>query len=696
MDITRTVKKFGGGDYTSISSAFTDLLLSGVSAGETFTFNIIVDGNSYSESISGTIPNSGTINIVGDNTLWILSSGISIYGDRFSDYSINLKIQNFILNTSGLNTNFATVNSNFGLELQNNNIINNNYGIYNSGGFLKIIETDSCAIPGTGVYFLSGSGENVIEKLKISNYATGIYTTNCFISNSILHNNSTAIYSNSDSNIIVTSNLFYNNTKAINMDSGNLIITKSTIDDSILINNTLVKVNESILYSLSGVALSGSYLYNSNINNQSSFDVNITEYNNIYTDPKFNNINIGDYRLKFEQTNGSDCVEHLYNPNLSDDVIIDLSVASLQIFDNINIINYEQFLPFTYIQNESMVFSDYNKEYKFAEKKSNYKNLQYNLILNAKFSEFDILTKPSLEIDPNIKNHLSPWDWDIKTFSSTKIGNNDTYIIPRSVINIEDILTLKLGETLGTVFYKNLSKKNITPYDKINYRGVCYDTELSNPSQSILWLIEGNNQTLIKQNAFTKESLETYPLLCPNTNKKTVTISGVIYTGVDGDYYSFIKADDPNIKILGNSEIGDFQWIPTNLNTKFDIRGITNYESNLFLTAGQYPEGVSDRSQVQIGNPLGIILWYNNNDLFYNYIKNPDEINGPKITILSSGNYYPTDLTVYEDGSLLVADYFSPSGIFKYELAYDYALIQTSYDNETKVLLREYYNDIYL
>jgi hypothetical protein len=54
---------------------------------------------------------------------------------------------------------------------------------------------------------------------------------------------------------------------------------------------------------------------------------------------------------------------------------------------------------------------------------------------------------------------------------------------------------------------------------------------------------------------------------------------------------------------------------------------------------------------------------------------------------------YPTDITVYEDETLMISDYSQPK-IYKYNFAYDYAIVGTSYDNLTQILLREDYNDV--
>lgn len=697
MALIKTVRKDGTGDYTSISTCFTEMLASGVSeSGSIVEYAILVDSGFYQESLSGYIPYSGIFTITSSGAILDLPSAITVSGERPSPLIPNLEINNFTIIASGLSTYIVNIDADFGISLKDIQLIEDGYGIYNSGGYLNIFNCESCATESGYPYFLSGSGINSINGLHISNYGTGIYVTDSTIENSIFNNNLTAIYSNNNFNFNINKSLFYNNNYAVNVGSGNLYIDNSTFDDPIYFSGGLVCINKIIVsdpIGISGGANYGSYIKNSCLYPAPILDTNISGINNINQDPLFNYSGIGDYRLQFQEVTGSPCIEVEDSLDLSG-VTISINNSMLQLFNDEKTIYSQTVLPFIYTQNSSIILSDYNKEYKFAELIEYYNDITYKLFFNTLFTEYNVKTESSFETNQNLP-HPYPWDWDIKTFNTTRIGYDETYIIPRSIVNIEDIIDSRLGNLKGTIFYQNLNSNNITVYDQINYKGICYDSFSSNSSESIIWIIDGNNQSLIKQNAFTGENIEVYPLLVNVFPKNTyVKPSGLIYTGVNGDFYTFIKTDDPSIEVRGYSEQGDFQWLPTNLNTKYDIRGIVSYDTNLFITAGAYQDDVSSRYIMTSGNVDPYILMYKNNDLFYNYLKMPNEEYGPKQFSLASGNYYPTDLTIYEDGSLLVADYFSESGIFKYNLSYDYAITKISFDNETVILLREYYSDV--
>jgi hypothetical protein len=472
----------------------------------------------------------------------------------------------------------------------------------------------------------------------------------------------------------------------------------SNFDDEIHVDNTTLEFDKCILNYSGGVQpnpnqpLLGSYFKNSCLNPLHILDSNISGINIRYLDPKYNNVAIGDYRLKLNQTNGSPLIEFVDNSNIASGVTISLDNYKLDLTDSMGNINHDLYSQFVYVQDSTIVLSDYNKETKWAEFANDYKNLDYKIRSILNFSEYNVRTVSSLSINDNEADPY-PYDWDYKKITSTKIGD-EYFIIPRSVISVEDIINTKIN-TVGTVFYRGITKNNITVLDNRNIKGVAFDAKQSNVSESVTWLIDGNNQTLIKQNVFTGTAIETYPLLCPSKYKGKVKPSGVIYVGVDGERAKFLRSDDPNQELFG-SEGGEFSFLPTLMNTKYDLRGVTVYNDNLFITASEYQLDVNDRTIVPSGVSFGRLLQYYSNDLFYNYIKFPGQDGGPIKHSLSLYNKYPTDITKYEDGSLLVADYYSQSGIFKYRLAYDYAMISTSYDNETRVLLREFYTDVRL
>jgi hypothetical protein len=700
--LLKYVKRDGTGDYTTITTAFNDMLVSGLAAsGDITTYTMIVDGGSYSGTISGFIPYSGTFNIIGSGTYWCLVSGIGTVSGNYSySYAPNLYIEGFTIDCSGLPNYWFTVPSGFGLSVKNTQLINNSSGVLNYGGTVQFENLDSYGINNKNyfLYDISG-GTNVVTNCSISNYGTGIYCTNPIIHNSCIHDNYVGVYYGNSFTIDIFGTLMYGNTYAdINVGSGTLYLTNSTFNSPIYINNAFIYADKIIsktsVINISGGASTGSVVENSCLYPGSTLATTISGGYNIHLDPKFNDSTNRDYRLQFKQTDGSPCVEIKPNLNLDSSITYDLDATKLRIFDSRGLLKTSDFLQYIYTQDDTIVFSDYNRELTFADLVSNYKNLRYELYVNMVFDEYNVNTYPSFDINFNNPD-LYPWDWDIITLKTTEIKDYNNYIIPRSVINIEDVMGTKLGIIPNAIFYRDIVKDNIKVYNKYDYRGISYDYNQSHAGRNIMWVIDGTNQSLIKQNLYTGEELEYYPLLCQTPTKSVIRPSGLIYTGVKGDYYTFILSDDPNKKIIGLTELGDFNWIPTNMNTKFDLRGAKVFKDNIFIAAGQYPLDITNRNIIPTGEPIGKLLQYNTNDLFMNYIKYPaGEDNGPVIHTLASGNYYPTDITVYEDGTFLIADYYSASGIYKYKLAYDYALIQSNYDDETKVLLREQYDDV--
>lgn len=694
--LIKYVKTNGTGDYTDITNAFDDMLISGVAASGNITeYMMIVDGETYSGTFSGEIPYNGKFNVIGSGTYLHLITEINNIQGTYSDpFTPNLNIEDMVIDCSGLSNYSFLVPSGFGLSIKNTEFINNISGIYNAIGTVVLDNVSSCGISGSSFKFLYdiSGGLNIVRNSNISYYDTAFYSKNLTLSDSFIHSNSTGVCYVSGYDIFINKSLFYDNEQDINIQSGNLYLDNSTLNDHILVQNTYVYANGNIITTpnnISGICQTGSYLINSCLYDN-IINPTLSYSGNIYGDPLFNNSSIGDYRLKFKQTEGSPAVE--VKPNLNYDSSIEFitDASKLQLYDSRGKLINKEFLPYIYTQGSTITLSDYNREIKFAEILNLFKTITYKLIVNLKFEETNVLTTSSFNLNQN-EPDLYPWDWDIKEIDTTQITNENKYIIPRSVINIEDIIASKIGLVPTQVFYSDIVKENIKVYIISDLRGIAYDYSLSSPGQTILWTLDGNNQSLIKKDAYIEDYIENYPLLCYSPTKTLVRPSGLIYTGVRGDYYTFIKYNDPDTELLGLTELGDFNWIATDINQKYDLRGVLIYKDNLFITGSKYSTDVTNRTITSSGESIGYLFWYNNNDLFTNYIKPTNNIN---LAVLSSGNYYPTDLTMYEDGTLMIADYLSNSGIYKYKLAYDYCLVNSSYDNETNILLREYYTDV--
>lgn len=716
--LTKYVRADGTGDYTSISVAFNDMLASGLAAtGDITEYYMYVDDNDYTTSITGTISSGEIFNIIGSGTLWDGVSqiyNVSGYSENTSTSNLIIKNMTFVGNTLGTKT---RVN----LLLENCEIIGNNPSFTLKDQALTLNNINLCksnASVGTAINVTKASGtinitNSIISRIQYLIYA--FYHVDVNIDNSKIFNVTNSIIApNSTFNVSVNNLLSYSKFGYfLNSSSGNVYIDNSTLvnyDENIYAllwnqsSNNTFKINKSILMDynnapLFGTVKDGSWVKNCCIVTTGTYplgwsDSDISGYNNIYTEPLFNDVNNYDFRLQYKEFDGSACVEFQNTNQYPSDVNISLDQSSLKIYDENGKSELYRFLPYIYKQGSSIILSDYNKEIQFAKDKAKFKNLKYNLLTTAEFSETGVLTEASFDKDVN-KPDSKPYDWDYKHFQTTRIGYNESYVVPRSYISLPEILIQKLGVDTDDVLYQDITKQHIKVYEKQRYRGVAYDYTLSKPTEAVIWIVNGNNQSLIKQNSFTGEELNEYPLLCPTATKTHIKLSGVVYVGVDGDSYKYRNFNNPNEILLSENNQGFFQWICPDINTKYDIRGIVSNKDYIYITASDYQtQDILNRSSIPSGQPIGKVLWYNNNDLFYNYTKKPNETNGPLESNLAPGNYYPTDITVYEDGSLMIADYHSASGIYKYKRTYDYALVTSSYDDGSRILLRENYNDI--
>jgi hypothetical protein len=691
-----------GGDYNSIEAAFDDMLISGVADPSIDNFMMTVDSGVYTGTLSGFIPNSGTFRIHGNQTYFILDNSINLSGNKKYTYQNNLILDNFIIDCSGVSSYWYVITSGFGLQLSNIQLINNFNGILNSSGSLECVGVSSCGLSGSvsGSYFLiSDSGMyNDIQGSMISCYNTGLFGNKFRIGydQSIIHDNGVGIYCSGTNNILDFYNsLMYNNSTDINIHSGELYTNQSTFNSPIYIKNTLFQGYRIIASGIEGPAYVGSSLNDSCLYPYSILDANIATSNIINKDPKFNDAANNDYRLKFGQ-NGSPCIS-ISTIEDYDSVDFNLDTSKIVLSDDRGKII--EFLSGIFVQNNTLIFSDYGQEIRFAEFFKLHKNTKYKIGFNILFDQYDTMLKNSFSPQDDIDDP-HPWDWESMEIQTPKITEYNTYIIPRSFIDIPSIIDSKSNGILTQkVYFSGVNYDNIKLYKKYNIKGISYDEDLSSPNNSVAWLIDGTNQALIKENVYTNEELEYYPLCCSTPSKGQIRPSGLIYTGVKGDYYTFLKFSDPNKELIGPSENGDFYWVKTDINTTYDLRGIKTYKDNLFITGSQYiGNTVTNRYDIPLFNSVGIVLQYNSNDHFFNYIKMDDKTNtdplSPKLHILQDNNHYPTDITTYEDGSLLIADYLSKSGIFKYRPAYDYALITSRYDNEARVLLREFYDNV--
>jgi hypothetical protein len=699
--LVKTVKINGSGDYTDLASGVADILSSGLAATGYYTEYVLnVDNGEYSGYFEATVPYSGLLKINGSGTWFVPSQASVISGESFLN-SPNVEISDLSINATNATEVFNVYNGTT-FKLKDLEILNATNGIINSG----VLELENVSAHGIGYTsggcFLKDYGATLVHNSKIAFFVSGIYSSDLTVYNSVIHNNSYNVVGYSGI-LNLSEVLIYGGGSGIVMEvvpTGYIYIEKSTIDSPIpiYISGCIVQVGDSILYGdtycIHGSLISG--LVEDSIMYPSGTPLTITSTNTSNLDPQFKNRTIGDYRLKFIQTIGSPAVEFKDNGLFSSGVEIYTEQGQFYISDARGGIRATEFRNFVYRQGNTLLLSDYGKEIDFANMIYPYSDLSFSVEMIANFSVSGVPVNPSFSA---ANTNAFPYDWDYTYFETAEITDRHKYLIPRSVVDVASVISGYIGNVSDSVIFSKMDKTSIRAYLFKDYRGVSFDYDLSTASQPILWVLEGQNQILSQTNAFTGEHYADYPLFVPNLSGKPIVLpSGMIFVGVHKDQYRFILESNPNIEILADNRDGYLNWIATDIDTHKDARGVLAYKGNLFITATEYsPQSIFDRTTIPIySGSNGKLLLYDNNNTFEHYIANYTTQLGPSGFLLDSGNCYPTDLTVYEDGRLLIADWNEHDKLFKYKLAYDYAIVQSSYDTETRILLREYYDNVEL
>lgn len=695
----KTVIKTGGGDYTDFVTAVSDILVSGLAAtGYYDQYVLAVDSGLYSGYFSANVPYSGQLNIVGDST-WFIPTGTStISGVVFGN--VNVKISNFSIQCSSCANTIFNIYSGSALSLVDTDFLSTTNGIINSGT-LYLDNISAHGVNPLSGYFIKDYGSSLIYNTRVSYFMSGIYSQDLSLSNSTIRDNSTSVIGYGGV-VSISNSVIYGTGTGIKFEctpTGELYINSSDIISTtpVQVSGILLYIGDSILYGsgycISGVVQSGS-IHDSCLYPSGTL-ISITQTNISNLNPQFNDSSNGDFRLVFKQTTGSPCIEFKNQNIFSSPVELYTEQAQFNIKDKRGTPATNTFTDFIYKQGNTLLLSDYQKELKFANIISEFSDLTHSVEMMANFEVSGVSTKGAF----NKNSSPFPYDWDYKIFNTPEITNRHNYLIPRSVVDITNTISGFVGDWLPRVAFNKIDKRSITPYLFADYRGVAFDYDLSIPGQAVVWMIEGNNQTLIQLNAFTGERLAEYPLFVPDISGKFMSRpSGIIGIGVKGNQYKFVLESDPNVEILADNEGGRLNWILTDLDTHKDARGVLASKNNLFISVTDYnPQSIYDRSTTPIySGAIGRLVRYDNNNTFEHFIANYTTQVGPSTFILSSGNCYPTDLTIYEDGTLLVADWVQSNQLFRYKLAYDYALVQSTYDTETRILLREYYDNVEL
>lgn len=693
-------------DYTDLVPAIYDMVASGQADPNLTDYQLTVDADTYSGYFDIEVPNSGQFNIIGSNTVFIPTTGCRVSGVIHDLYSLGM--ENFIIDCANIHSEwFITTTDTAGLNFENVEFIECYSGIL-AGNDVYVSNVN--AIGGIDAYsfIYASGGYPVIATSNIAEYTEAIVCAQGSINDSKIFGSGTygvradSTVGNSTLGLTINDSLFYGNSYPVYLGSVDLTMGQSTLvspgytciegsNSEITIDHSIMKTSAANV--ITSATISGVITYTV-MYLDSYTSPSISGSNNITSDPRFVNESNGDYRLLMSASNGSPAINGGAS-KIDSPVTARVETNQFLVFDDQTLKTpYEEFLPYVYKQGATIRFTDYGREVNYGDLLRNHqsRSFQYLQIFNAVWSNYEVEVQPAFADDGE---YLHPYDWDWKTFNTTEITDENKFIVPRSIINIYDIIN-SYNVTDFEAMYDQITKQSVKVYNKLDLRGVSYDYDGSMPGTTIMWSIEGRNQLLRKQNAFSQEVINSYPLLPPDSSSNPIRPSGLVYIGVHNDEHQYIKLTDANTEYQGITEYGDFRWINTALDPIYHFRGIYAYKDNLYLTCTKYERPVySGVPNVNVSGD-GMIFRYSNNLNYDHYMSTFQQTQSPSTYNLASGNMYPTDLTIWEDGSILVLDYNDMNNIYKYNFAYDYALVQSAIDTDVRVLLREEYSDVNL
>lgn len=692
--LTKTVKLDGSGDYTDLVTGINDILTSGVAGSGLYTeLVLLVDSGYYSGTFSAEIPYSGSLSLIGSGS-WFEPTG-TCYISGFYNDDTNFIWSNFNIVGSKYSGYLFSIDQNTKSEFNNINFLDILWGIENSG-MLSVTDSDATG-DSDGILVLSPTGVVSIANSTLMYFRTAISGVYVELRNAKIFDCKYGIHASgyvyTDGSVIqAASGIFMGN-------GGTLFLSKSTFYSTFECANLTgvsLEADRCIFKSDDWYMIEGSGVVGtitSSCLSPDSWDpiLDISGVNIVNHDPLFNDASQFDFRLVLQDFDGSPCIEVVDDYALSSGVTVNTDQAQLILQSSAGVVPSQFYRDFVYKQGNTLLFSDYLKETIYADFKASNDFSTYSLYSRLTFSTTNA---PLFAAMDSNGGSLFPYDWDFRVFDTTEIGVDREYIIPRSVLNVAATISGYIGKYIDNILFGQMNKSMIECYLYKDFRGVSFDYCLSTQQQPIMWVLEGKNQTLNKLSPFTGEVLDSFPLLVPERETKYIYPSGLIPAGVYGDKYRYLLEANPQREFLSEASDGGFKWIPTALDYKKDVRGILAYKDNLYVTLSEYNAPVEDRGVTPTGFAIGKILKYSNNNIFEHYIANYTMANAPIQLVLASGNSYPTDLTIYEDGHIFIADYLNTSGLFEYRFAYDYALIQSSYDSDSQVLLREQYESV--
>ncbi len=330
---------------------------------------------------------------------------------------------------------------------------------------------------------------------------------------------------------------------------------------------------------------------------------------------------------------------------------------------------------FSYIVNNIFTFTDYKKELEFATKLKNVMDYNYDIQYQKKATLTDQMVSSAFPyVDSGINVTTWPYEWDVKTFANGTI-EEETYIVPKSVIDITETIRSEFLFDPSTVSLNNLQ---VTAVKEDNIYGISYDYDNSTNNRKMVWTLN-DDATLIKTDMYSSTEIDRYHLLSKETpvDKYLIQISGVVPYGKVSNGYKYSLESNSKKLITGVDENFNFEWLPTDKTNGFSLTGILEYKDRLFIT-GKYT--IDDSA---------VILVYPTKGIYTDYTTLTPHV------IRLDGDISPSDMTVLEDGSFLISNK-NNLDLYNYIPQYDYAKIISSNTENTKVLLREQYNNITL
>jgi len=394
----------------------------------------------------------------------------------------------------------------------------------------------------------------------------------------------------------------------------------------------------------------------------------------VYGDPKYIDVTKGDFslgigtaddRVSSDGLNVGSYTEIGRSIQLSDSKGFRLSDSSVE--------GYDMFL---HKSDETVVWSDHMKEIPMATFRDNNGTLSYVYNHTTTVVLSGVVTIPAFSREPSLNDWMYEWDYEI--MNSPGIENNPR-IIPKSIIDITNILQ-------NIDYGKNKSNISVRAFKNIDNRGISYDYDSSNNTSKIVWSLDGD-QMLTKTDFWNGNVIDKYPLvppIHPSGEKLFIKPSGLIPYGVN----KYVTEDDPDTILESVNDDGSFEWLSTEKHRKWDLKGILTHKGTMYVTAS-FADQASTTPYVLIYPSRG----------YYADYQCPD----PTKLELHDDNNDPRGITVYEDGSILISNYDVMSSgianyvnIFHYKPCFDYALKENNNYMNTKLILREAYDEVTL